>query len=55
MNRLAPLAVCLLMTMPAVFGGVEIARIEELAVEGGGVGGEERCFFAKGVVVARGD
>ena len=39
MRGLAPLAVGLLVAMAAVLGGVEAARIKELAVGGGGIGG----------------
>ena len=52
MNRLAPLVIGLLVTVAAVLGGVEAARIEKLAVDRHGVGGEERRVLAKGVVVA---
>src|ERR1039458_1359897 len=54
MGGLAPLVVGLLVAVAAVLSGVKALGAEELAVQGGGVGGEERGVFAEGVVVSSG-
>ncbi len=54
-NGLAPLGVSLLVAVATVLCGVEALGAEELAVGGGGVGGQERSVFAEGVVVSGGD
>ena len=53
-NGLAPLVVGLLVAVTAVFGGEDIARIDELAVDCHRVRGKEGGFLAEGVVVAEG-
>ena len=55
MHRLAPLVIGLLVAVAAVLGGGEDLGAPELAVDGGGVGGQEGRLLAEGVVVTRGD
>jgi hypothetical protein len=54
-NRLTPLVVSLLMTVPAVLGGREALGADELSIAYPCIRGKKRGVFPEGVVIVRGN